>query len=36
VRDRADEARAHLAGVPDGPAREALDAFAELIATRTA
>jgi heptaprenyl diphosphate synthase len=35
VLDRADEARALLKVLPDGPVRDALDAFAELIATRS-
>jgi heptaprenyl diphosphate synthase len=36
VRALADEATAHLDEVPDGSAKDALVAFAELIATRTA
>jgi heptaprenyl diphosphate synthase len=36
VVDRAREARELLKAIPDGPARAALDAFAEIIATRTA
>jgi heptaprenyl diphosphate synthase len=36
VVDRANEARELLKVLPDGPARDALDAFAEVIATRTA
>jgi heptaprenyl diphosphate synthase len=35
VRQRADEARELLKALPEGPVREALDAFAEVIATRT-
>jgi heptaprenyl diphosphate synthase len=35
VLDRADEARALLKVLPDGPVRDALDAFADLIATRS-
>ena len=36
VLDRAHEAKALLKVLPEGPVRDALDAFAELIATRTA
>ena len=36
VLDRANEARGLLKALPDGPVRDALDAFAELIATRSA
>ena len=36
VLDRASEARELLKVLPDGPVREALDAFAEVVATRTA
>jgi heptaprenyl diphosphate synthase len=36
VVDRANEARELLKVLPEGPVREALDAFAEIIATRTA
>lgn len=32
---RAQEAKAHLAGVPAGPVREALEAFADLVALRS-
>jgi heptaprenyl diphosphate synthase len=32
---RADEAKALLTALPDGPVREALDAFADLVATRS-
>jgi heptaprenyl diphosphate synthase len=35
VRQRADEARELLKALPEGPVREALEAFAEVIATRT-
>jgi len=36
VLDRAREAQELLAAIPDGPVKDALDAFAVLIATRTA
>jgi len=36
VVDRANEARELLKVLPEGPVRDALDAFAALIATRTA
>jgi heptaprenyl diphosphate synthase len=36
VINRANEARALLKALPEGPARDALDAFAEVVATRTA
>ncbi|HET7386233.1 MAG TPA: polyprenyl synthetase family protein [Nocardioidaceae bacterium] len=35
VMDRARRAQRHLEAVPAGPARDALDAFAELVATRS-
>ncbi len=35
VQQRAGEARALLEALPEGPVREALDAFAEVVATRT-
>jgi heptaprenyl diphosphate synthase len=36
VINRANEARALLKALPEGPARDALDAFAEVVATRSA
>jgi heptaprenyl diphosphate synthase len=36
VLDRAREAQELLGALPDGPVKDALDAFATLIATRTA
>ena len=33
---RAHEAKALLEALPDGPVHEALDAFADVVATRTA
>jgi heptaprenyl diphosphate synthase len=33
---RAHEAKARLSVLPDGPVREALEAFADVVATRTA
>ena len=36
VLDRAREAQELLSALPDGPVKDALDAFAVLIATRTA
>ena len=33
---RAGEAKAHLAALPDGPVRAALEAFADIVATRSA
>ncbi|UDY23914.1 polyprenyl synthetase family protein [Nocardioides sp. Kera G14] len=36
VLNEAAKAKAHLAVVPEGPVREALEAFADLVATRTA
>jgi heptaprenyl diphosphate synthase len=35
VLERANEARELLKALPEGPVRDALDAFAELIATRS-
>ena len=33
---RAQEAKALLAALPEGPVREALEAFADIVATRSA